>query len=140
MVVGLLAWPILLALGAVLRAGSRRLVVVAVAGGLCAAPYLIDYQPKALTAGLEAAPRSWSGMLIWASLCLGSPLAWSRPAWGILLGVALWRLRSGPERLGRFLVLPFAVYLGVACFYIDVPLGLRYVLPLYPLLFVFIAT
>ncbi len=46
----------------------------------------------------------------------------------------------GPAPLGRFLTVPFAVFLGVACFWLDIPLGLRYLLPLYPLLFVFVAT
>lgn len=58
----------------------------------------------------------------------------------VLLGLALAELVRRPSPLGRFLAIPFAVYLGVACLYLDVPLGLRYVLPLHPLLCVFVAT
>jgi 4-amino-4-deoxy-L-arabinose transferase-like glycosyltransferase len=45
-------------------------------------------------------------------------------------------LRSA--RLARFVGIPAAIYALVACFYLEVPLGLRYLLPLYPLLFIFI--
>jgi 4-amino-4-deoxy-L-arabinose transferase-like glycosyltransferase len=57
-----------------------------------------------------------------------------------LVGAALvsgrW-LRSG---LAAFLAPIFVVYLGVVIPWVDVPLGLRYVLPLFPLLFVLVAT
>jgi hypothetical protein len=46
-------------------------------------------------------------------------------------------LRSG---LAAFLAPIFAVYLGIVIPWVDVPLGLRYVLPLFPPLFVLVAT
>jgi hypothetical protein len=57
-----------------------------------------------------------------------------------LLASAFVSLRTRSGRLGPFLAVPFAVYLGVLMLYVDVPLGYRYALPLLPLLFVFIAT
>ncbi len=44
--------------------------------------------------------------------------------------------RRLPPRFGLFLVLPVTLYLGVAMFWLDVPLGVRYVLPLLPLMHV----
>jgi len=62
----------------------------------------------------------------------------------LLLFAAAWWLPRSPEwrsaRLGLFLGVPAAVYLAVAVFWLRLPMGVRYVLPLYPLLFVFIAT
>jgi 4-amino-4-deoxy-L-arabinose transferase-like glycosyltransferase len=62
----------------------------------------------------------------------------------LLLFAAAWLLpRSSAwrdARLGLFLGVPAAVYLVVAVFWLRLPMGVRYVLPLYPLLFVFIAT
>jgi hypothetical protein len=43
-------------------------------------------------------------------------------------------------RLAVFLGVPALLYAGVACFAMKVPQGLRFLLPLYPLLFVFMAT
>ncbi len=61
----------------------------------------------------------------------------------LLLAVAA-AFRRAPAfreaRLAPFLAIPAAVYLAFACFLIQLPYGLRYLLPLYPLLFVFIAT
>lgn len=45
-----------------------------------------------------------------------------------------------PSRLGWWLGIPVAVYLAVAILVLEVTLGIRYLLPLFPLLFVFIAT
>jgi hypothetical protein len=45
-----------------------------------------------------------------------------------------------PSRLGWWLAIPTAVYLAIAMFWLDITLGLRYLLPLFPLLYVFIAT
>jgi hypothetical protein len=42
--------------------------------------------------------------------------------------------------LGSFLWVPLLVYILVACFWLKVPLGLRYLLPVFPLLHVFVAT
>jgi hypothetical protein len=42
--------------------------------------------------------------------------------------------------LGRFLAVPALVYAAVACFWLRVPLGVRYLLPLQPLLCLFLAT
>jgi hypothetical protein len=58
----------------------------------------------------------------------------------VLLAAAGVTLRANPSRLGRFLAIPFAIYLVIACFWLEAPLGLRYILPLFPLTFVFIAT
>jgi hypothetical protein len=45
-----------------------------------------------------------------------------------------------PSRLGWWLAIPAAIYLAIAMFWLDITLGLRYLLPLFPLLYVFIAT
>jgi hypothetical protein len=57
----------------------------------------------------------------------------------LLLAAALFVPAGRPAALTGFLGVAAAVYLGVAMFYLDVPLGLRYVLPVYPWLFVFVA-
>ncbi len=59
----------------------------------------------------------------------------------LALGAALrWRVPPArAARLGLFLGIPAAVYAAVACFVLNVPLGVRFLLPLYPLLCVFIA-
>jgi 4-amino-4-deoxy-L-arabinose transferase-like glycosyltransferase len=58
----------------------------------------------------------------------------------LLLVLALLSLRRRPSPLGRFLGVPFAVFLVVLFFWVNVPMGLRYMLPLYPLVAVFIGT
>jgi hypothetical protein len=66
---------------------------------------------------------------------------------GLLLLLALAALPSGGARpaspslgltLGWFVAVPIAVWLGVACFVLLVPLGIRYLLPIYPLLALFV--
>lgn len=58
----------------------------------------------------------------------------------VLLVLALLSLRRHRSPLGRFLLVPFAVFLAVLFFWVNVPVGLRYMLPLYPLIAVFIGT
>jgi len=57
-----------------------------------------------------------------------------------LLVLAIGTRPSGSGSLGLFLGAPILVYALVACFVLQVPLGLRYVLPIYPLLHLFLAT
>jgi 4-amino-4-deoxy-L-arabinose transferase-like glycosyltransferase len=57
-----------------------------------------------------------------------------------LLGLAIATPAVRPARLGWLIGVPVAIYLAFACFYLDVTLGIRYLLPIFPLLFVFIAT
>jgi len=57
-----------------------------------------------------------------------------------LLVAALGSLAVRRGNLGWVIGVPAALYLGMALFWLDIPLGLRYVLPLFPLSFVFIAT
>ncbi len=56
-----------------------------------------------------------------------------------LFGAALLVRTQRAQRLALFLGVPALVYAAVACFWLKVPLGLRYLLPLYPLLHVFVA-
>ena len=56
-----------------------------------------------------------------------------------LLGLAMASRRRAPAGAGPFLLLPIAVYVLFACFVVRVPMGLRYLLPIFPLLFVWIA-
>jgi hypothetical protein len=58
----------------------------------------------------------------------------------ILLVLALATLRRSSSRLGRFLGVPCLVYLVVVLFWVNIPMGIRYMLPLYPLIILFIAT
>jgi 4-amino-4-deoxy-L-arabinose transferase-like glycosyltransferase len=55
----------------------------------------------------------------------------------LALAIALPRRGNG---LGLFLGIPILFYALVACFWLRVPLGLRYALPLYPLLHLYLAT
>jgi 4-amino-4-deoxy-L-arabinose transferase-like glycosyltransferase len=57
-----------------------------------------------------------------------------------LLVLAIALPRRGRTGLGLFLGIPALIYALVACFWLRVPLGLRYVLPLYPLLHLYVAT
>jgi len=57
-----------------------------------------------------------------------------------MLVAALATLGVRRGRLGWVIGVPSALYLAMALFWLDIPLGLRYVLPLFPLAFVFIAT
>jgi hypothetical protein len=57
-----------------------------------------------------------------------------------LAGLAIAAPVARPSRLGWLIGVPVSVYLAVACFWLDVTLGIRYLLPIFPLLFVFIAT
>jgi len=57
-----------------------------------------------------------------------------------LLVAALGSLATRRGRLGWVVGVPAALYLGMALFWLDIPLGLRYILPLFPLGFVFVAT
>jgi len=57
-----------------------------------------------------------------------------------LAGLAVAAPVARPSRLGWLIGVPVAVYLAIACFWLDVTLGIRYLLPILPLLFVFIAT
>jgi hypothetical protein len=57
-----------------------------------------------------------------------------------LLVLAIVAPVARPSRLGWLIGVPVAVYLAIACFWLDVTLGIRYLLPIFPLLFVFIAT
>jgi 4-amino-4-deoxy-L-arabinose transferase-like glycosyltransferase len=65
---------------------------------------------------------------------------------GMLALLALAASRRGAPRvaavpaIGPFLGVAAAVYAGVACFVLKVPLGIRYVLPLFPLMHVFVGT
>lgn len=61
--------------------------------------------------------------------------------------IAFWALfvlalSARPRRagLGAFLAVPALLYAAVACFWLRVPLGVRYLLPLQPLLCLFLAT
>ena len=57
-----------------------------------------------------------------------------------LLGLAIAAPGQRPWRLGWLLGIPLTVYLVIVCIWLDIILGIRYVLPIFPLLFVFIAT
>jgi hypothetical protein len=57
-----------------------------------------------------------------------------------LAGLAIAAPVVRPSRLGWLIGVPVSVYLAVACFWLDITLGIRYLLPIFPLLFVFIAT
>jgi len=57
-----------------------------------------------------------------------------------LLGLALATRRPDARGLALILGIPTLVFLGVALFWLKVPLGVRYILPLLPLMHVFIAT
>jgi hypothetical protein len=57
----------------------------------------------------------------------------------VLLVLALAALPGWPPRLGRFLGVPCLVYLTVAL-WMWTPMGVRYLLPLYPFLMLFVAT
>ena len=57
-----------------------------------------------------------------------------------LAGLAIAAPVARPSRLGWLIGVPVAVYLAIACFWLDITLGIRYLLPIFPLLFVFIAT
>jgi hypothetical protein len=57
-----------------------------------------------------------------------------------LLALAIALPRRGTQGLGLFLGIPLLFYTLVACFWLQVPMGLRYLLPLYPLLHLYIAT
>jgi len=57
-----------------------------------------------------------------------------------LLGLAIAAPAVRPSRLGWLIGIPLAVYFVVACIWLEITLGIRYVLPIFPLLFVFIAT
>jgi len=58
----------------------------------------------------------------------------------LLLVLSLASLRRTPSPLGRFLAVPMLFFLAVVFFWVNVPTGLRYLLPLYPLIAVFIGT
>ena len=57
-----------------------------------------------------------------------------------LLCASMLSLRGARSPLGRFLFVPIAVLLAALLLWVKVPLGLRYMLPLYPLIAVFIGT
>jgi hypothetical protein len=57
-----------------------------------------------------------------------------------LLGLAIAAPGLRPWRLGWLIGIPLAVYFAIACVWLEIVLGIRYVLPIFPLLFVFIAT
>jgi hypothetical protein len=57
-----------------------------------------------------------------------------------LLGIALGSLRGRPSPLGRFLAVPLLFFLAVVFFWLNVPTGLRYLLPIYPLVALLIGT
>jgi 4-amino-4-deoxy-L-arabinose transferase-like glycosyltransferase len=57
-----------------------------------------------------------------------------------MLGLAVVAPGLRPWRLGWLLGIPLAVYFVIACIWLEIVLGLRYVLPIFPVLFVFIAT
>ena len=57
-----------------------------------------------------------------------------------LLGLALATRHREPLGLGAWLAVALGVYLAVACFLLKVPLGVRYLLPVVPLLHLFVAT
>ncbi len=56
-----------------------------------------------------------------------------------LLGLALATRPRRGDGLGFFVGIPCLVYAGFACFVLEVPLGLRYLLPVYPLVHLFVA-
>jgi hypothetical protein len=58
---------------------------------------------------------------------------------GLLL-LAIASPSQRPSRLGWLIGIPVAIYLAIALFWLDIPLGIRYLLPIFPLLFVFITT
>lgn len=58
----------------------------------------------------------------------------------VLLVLAIFPRRAMAPGLGLFLWVPLLVYLLIACFWVRVPLGLRYLLPVFPLLHLFVAT
>ena len=57
-----------------------------------------------------------------------------------LLVLALASLRRTPSPLGRHLALSVGFFLAVLFFWVNVPTGLRYMLPLYPLVALFVGT
>ena len=84
-----------------------------------------------------------SGEQFWYLL----PVAWFLKTPIPFLILAAWAVffrssSSGPEsrRLSGFLLVPMVVYLGVAMFVLQVPLGVRYLLPILPLFDLFVAT
>ncbi len=71
------------------------------------------------------------------------PLAWVLKEPVAIVGLLLAAFGSLATRrgnLGWVVGVPSALYLGMALFWLHIPLGLRYVLPLFPLGFVFVAT
>jgi len=61
------------------------------------------------------------------------------PATLLLLAGAVATLAREPARVGRAIGVTLFVFVVIVCFWVDIPAGLRYVLPLFPLLFVFTA-
>lgn len=61
-------------------------------------------------------------------------------AWLALVAAAVVSLRWRRGRLGLYLGVPIGVFLAILLFWVDVPLGYRYALPLLPLLAVFAGT
>ncbi|MGH0031369.1 MAG: ArnT family glycosyltransferase [Myxococcota bacterium] len=58
----------------------------------------------------------------------------------VWIGLAFASLRRTPSPLGRHLALPALFFLAVVFFWLNVPTGLRYLLPLYPLVALFVGT
>jgi hypothetical protein len=85
MVNGLLAWPILILLGFILRAPARWLLLLGLAGLAVAGAFFIDYTPGP---GIDRAEllRAPMARLPWVAACLGAPLSWLSPAAGTALG------------------------------------------------------
>lgn len=57
-----------------------------------------------------------------------------------LLSLAVVAPSKRPAPLGWLIAIPVSIYLAIALFWLDIPLGIRYLLPIFPLMFVFVAT
>jgi hypothetical protein len=85
MVNGLLAWPILILLGFILRCPVRWLLLFAATGLAVGGAFFVDYYPGP---GIDRAEllRAPMARLQWVAACLGTPLSWLSPAAGTALG------------------------------------------------------
>jgi 4-amino-4-deoxy-L-arabinose transferase-like glycosyltransferase len=80
--------------------------------------------------------REWPGFLFFPiAYAIKTPLGIL-----VLLVLSLASLRRTPSPLGRFLAVPMLFFLAVVFFWVNIPTGLRYLLPLYPLIAVFVGT
>ncbi len=119
------------------RPGSAWLEGVSVPGYLQA--LLFDFDANQRTRPIYFMEEILTGGAPWYVLPVLFLLKTPLPVLALLL-LALFARPAGPPGLAPFLGTAVLVYGFVACFVLQVPLGLRYLLPLDPLLSVFVAT